>query len=143
MHFIRVVARCVNRTFTHQWHTSSAMNHFVSRTYRRSLYHVCSHEATCALELCWVLTGPRCIYTFMGRYACHIRRSFPGGVLLTTTDHALLTQGLPRAGAPECKQQLKHPLGARLRATIEHATHRTRELAQSRAPAAFFPNLEI
>ena len=53
MHFIRVVnlARCVNRTFTHQWHTSSAMNHFVSRTYRRSLYHVCSHEATCVLEL--------------------------------------------------------------------------------------------
>ena len=27
------------------------MNHFVSRTYRRSLYHVCSHEATCVLEL--------------------------------------------------------------------------------------------
>ena len=73
----------------------------------------------------------------MGRYACHIVVQFPGGVLLTTTDHALLIADLLRA----CRvYSLKkgNPLEARVARYIRTRYASTRELAQSRAPAAFF-----
>ena len=73
----------------------------------------------------------------MGRYACHIVVQFPGGVLLTTTDHALLIADLLRA----CRvYSLKkgNPLEARVARYIRTRCASTRELAQSRAPAAFF-----
>ena len=137
MHFIRVVARCatglsrINGTRQAQRTTL-----FLERTGGVSITCVLMRRLA-FLSYCWVLAGPRCIYTFMGRYACHIVVQFPGGVLLTTTDHALLIADLLRA----CRvYSLKkgNPLEARVARYIRTRYASTHELAQSRAPAAFF-----
>ena len=130
--FIRSTRRvptfpCFRRSPDQNWKANNSKAHVIGKRYKiflsqtyipviRNCYHLCFHETTSVLVLFWKLTRQRCIYTFMGRYACHMTfwDSFPQGIPLTTQDHALLTRGLPRACAPECKAAIKTSLrGAR------------------------------
>ena len=79
IHFMIPPARYVNGTFARQWHTFHHGNQLPSLT--------CSHYHM-SRKLPGKLQETSLSQPFFpsnkGRYACHIRRSFPEGVLLTT-----------------------------------------------------------
>ena len=72
-----------------------------------------------------------------GRYACHNGVQYPGGILLTTQYHALLTTSF-RALAPESKTELSHLEERAQRATTDLATAmHARTCADRRARRVF------